>query len=291
MRRKFYKVFERFFYLCSDNCDLPFKLIPFLINLLVDLFAKASDGRSSGDSPCAKGVVIGDADSSLIDAETEFEPLCDTAAPTVTVHDLTEINADEKSDIITDSSADICNTSIIESAAATSTSESLCGSVTPAPNVVSKAPTKRARASKVKAAPAPTKRQKAMASSASAIASASASVSVALPMACDADELQQDGETVAMEVTTSSDTGEEQPTEVSSVSAAITEESASETCHEEPKAAVVDAGLKKRKRTPTIAAKTPKKEEVVLSAEVLKKIECITGRISSNLGELAALER
>ena len=278
--------------LCSNDCYSPLKLIPFLINLAVDLFAKASDGRRSGDSPCAKGLVISDADTGLIDVETESEQLCDTAAPTVTVHDLTEIKADDRSNITTDSSVDNCDIPIPESMTAIDSTETLSGSVTPAPNVVSKAP-KRARASRAKSAtgtgasaPAPTKRQKAMASN----ASASASV-VVLPAVYDAQELQQGSEEVAMEVVSSSAT--EQPVETSSVSAAITEESSSDMCVEveETKAEVADVGLKKRKRTATIAAKAPKKEETVLSAEVLKKIECITTRISLNLGELAALER
>jgi hypothetical protein len=259
---------------------------------VVDLFAKASEGRSSGDSPCAKSLVISDAETGLVDVEVESEPLCDTAAPTVTVHDLTEIKADDSSNVITDNSAEICNMPTSESITATSSSESLSGSVTPAPSVLSKAPTKRARASRAKTVPAPTKRQKAMASTASAIASANASV--VLPAVCDAEELQQDGEAVAMEieVVSISDTGAEQCIETS-VSAAITEESSSEMCGEEPKPAVAaaDVGLKKRKRTATVSANAPKKEEIVLSAEVLKKIECITTRISQNLGDLAVLER
>jgi hypothetical protein len=261
---------------------------------VVDLFAKASEGRSSGDSPCAKSVVISDAETSLADVEVESEPLCDTAAPTVTVHDLTEIKADDSSNTVTDNSAEICNMPTSESITATSSSESLSGSVTPAPSVLSKAPTKRARASRAKAVPAPTKRQKAMASTASAIASASASV--VLPAVSDAEELQQDGEAVAMEVevVSISDTGAEQSIETS-VRAAITEESFSEMCVEEPKPAVAvavgDVGLKKRKRTATVSANALKKEEIVLSAEVLKKIECITTRISQNLGDLAVLER
>jgi hypothetical protein len=259
---------------------------------VVDLFAKASEGRSSGDSPCARSLVVSDAETGLIDVEIESEPLCDTAAPIVTVHDLTEIKADDST--ITDSNTENCDMPIPESVTATCSSESLSGPVTPAPNVVSKAPTKRARASKAKAVPvpAPTKRQKAMASTASALASARASVG--------AEKLQQDGEAADMQVEESSisDTGAEQSVETS-VSAAITEESSSEMCVEEPKAteaeaeavAVADVGLKKRKRTATISANTSKKEEIVLSAEVLKKIECITARISLNLGELAALER
>lgn len=265
---------------------IPSNQFRLLIDLVVDLFAKASDGRSSGDSPCAKSLSVSDSDTDLADAETESEPLSDAVAPTL--QDPSVSTADDSPNIITDNCTDTSNTPTLESTEPSILPEELAVSVTPGPNVVSKAPTKRARASRAKSTTAPvtapaTKRQKAMASS--------AKVSVTVPVECSSgsEEAQQDSEVVIMEIVSGSNS---EQTAETSVTAAITEESPTETSTEEMKVVVPEVEMKKRKRVASVPLKASKKEEeIVLSAEVVVKIQCITERLASMVGDLVSLER